>query len=411
MTLNGFCNSLPYVHEHLNTAPVEFYYMWAFTTVCMVATIVLFAIRYRQHLIFGEKVRVLKGLVFHPKQTQLTVSILCLFPVLAIFSWAALISVRQAKLLDVLKHFYEMICLFWFWDLMVTILGGPEPALEVLVQRPPFKIYGVMPIICFRSCAKNRRFTRWDFLVTKFLVLQYAVCGPAVALIDAFTEMYVPYFHFVRMVSGFVCMWGVVIIFTASRIALQEFRVTLKFISVKCTVLIMNLLTLLIHQVSPGIDEIYNQDVMADAWTNLMYSIMTLLLMIIAYFGFPTVDIALREKRINGIEMAGVAYPKTPQYSAKSSTFAMQSSHITRMNQQIDNHHNINQRKSISLDLESNNSKSLPGHLQDLSPSIPKVPVSAAIRTPRHRLLLPSLILKKRTSDVELLSNDSVSTT
>eukprot|EP01067_Filipodium_phascolosomae_P006398 Filipodium_phascolosomae@DN465_c0_g1_i2.p1 len=319
-------DALPSLHEHLTDAPAEFYYIWAICSVTMVITVVLFAIRWREHLVFGEKVRKIKGYVFQPKQTRLTIRILFLFPVLAVCSWVPLFNLRQAKLLDVLKHFYEMICLFWFWELLVVIMGGDESAMEILIQRPPFKIYGSMPIFCFRPCAKLRRFTRRDFVVTKCLVAQYAFFGPTVAIIDAFNETYLPYFHVARIISGVFCMWGVVILFAASRIALREFRVTLKFISLKCTVLVLNLLTLLIHQVATPVEHSggkYTQEVMAEVWTNFMYSVMTLSLMIIAYFGFPSDDVALREKRVNGFELAGVCYPQTPRYSAKCSTFAM----------------------------------------------------------------------------------------
>eukprot|EP00916_Digyalum_oweni_P014338 GHVL01023567.1.p1 GENE.GHVL01023567.1~~GHVL01023567.1.p1 ORF type:complete len:438 (+),score=40.97 GHVL01023567.1:67-1380(+) len=403
-------SKLPKMHDHLQSL----------SSMCFVGTMILFIKRFWSHVVFGQRVSELKGLVFSTKQTRLTLQILCLFPILALCSWGALINIRQAMLLDVLKHLYEMVTLFWFWDLVVTILGGAEPALEVLIQRPPFKIYGVPPILCFRPFVKCRSFTKKDFKITKLLVAQYAYIGPAIALTDTLNETYFPYLHFMRMISGIVCMWGVVIIFTASRIALYEFRVTLKFISVKCTVLVMNALTLLIHQVVPGIDDVYDQEVMADAWTNFMYCVMTLLLMSIAYVAYPPSDISLREKRVNGFEIDGSVYPKTPNYSAKSSTFAQVANQWNDERKRRASHDSMAKTSMLSSEsteeldeapeygfrlikgmiIPNNSNPTLYGSKSRSTPSV-------AIRTPRHRLT--SIGTPKRFDSLKILEEGQTS--
>jgi len=293
---------LPWVHQHVQMAPPIFLVFWGFSTaVTLVVTVATVRSVWR-HFLAGDKLRQLKGLVFIPTHARLHMQILVLFPILSITSWLSLLIIRQALLLELLAYLYNMACLFWFFELLVELMGGPERALDLLRKEPPFRIYQVPPLMCWNVFARKRHFDLTDFRVTRFLLCQYAIVGPFIAVTDALNESYFDILHYVRILVTLFCMWGLVMVFKASKSLLKEYRTLQKYVVIQVTVFLVNFTSIILRHLIPGHNRVYDQSVMSEAWVHFIFSVSMLPLTLIAINAYRVEDLWLREKRVHGLD-------------------------------------------------------------------------------------------------------------
>lgn len=293
--------ALPMVSEHLRTAPPMFRVFWGVSTTCCVVVLGLTLPMIIRILVEGEKLRKMKRFVFLPAHVRLTVQILLLFPLLSVLSWISLIIIRQSVLCELLAYLYNMAVLFWFFELVITYLGGYERALYILQREPPWHVMRVPPLCCLNFCAQRRQFTEYDLRVTRFLIFQYAVIGPLIAVADSLNESYLNILHYLRVCVTMLCMWGLVTIYRGSCRVLASFKLGWKYVIIQATVILTNFTTIIAALLVEGYDDIYTADVMAEAWVNVIFSFMMVPLTIIAVFAYPPKDMYLREDFVNGV--------------------------------------------------------------------------------------------------------------
>lgn len=291
--------ALPSVGEHLRNAPPIFHVFWGVSTACVFVVLVMTLPMLLRFLVEGEKLRRIKRFVFVPAHVRLTMQILCLFPLLSILSWTSMIIIRQAVLCELLAYLYNMAVLFWFFELVISYLGGFERALYILQREPPWHVMRVPPLCCLNFCARQRQFTENDLRVTRFLIFQYAVIGPLIAVADAMNDSYLNILHYLRVCVTLLCMWGLVTIYRGSCRVLGNFHMGWKYVIIQATVVLTNFTTIIASNIVEGYDEVYTKEVMADAWVNFVFNFMMVPLTLVAVFAYPTQDIYLREKLVD----------------------------------------------------------------------------------------------------------------
>eukprot|EP00922_Rhytidocystis_sp_ex-Travisia-forbesii_P043818 GHVS01065342.1.p1 GENE.GHVS01065342.1~~GHVS01065342.1.p1 ORF type:complete len:369 (-),score=47.98 GHVS01065342.1:236-1342(-) len=197
---------------------------------------------------------------------------------------------------SLLLHLYEVACLMWFWQLMVDLLDGPDNAVEILSSHPPRLIWNVPPLCFLSYFMKHRYFSSGDIVWSWWLVAQYGVLSVVNVLLAVISEKTKERFQYGTVLSLLLCMWGLFVIFRASRKESREFRLPGKFLCLKLIVVVIKGSEILfrIDALIFASSGLYSKFVMSQIWASFVPGVIALPFTLLAMRVFPSKDIHIR---------------------------------------------------------------------------------------------------------------------
>lgn len=294
---SGFdAENVPLVPIHLKQAPVTYRWFWCISSI---ATFVVATLAIKQlvsYSLVGAKIKRETKTVFHPQLAGLYTQLFLFFPLSGIVSWAALFAPKFCMMFVLLLRLYEVWCLLGFWELMVDVLNGPDDAFQTLQTQTEAKIRHVPPFCCFPCFHRKRKFCKNDLILSWWLTAQYGVFAVVAILSIVISEQVHTVLTLIGTFSIFVCMYGLFILYHASKVVSQEFHLTKKFALIKVSVLVMKAMEILVN--IPGViaaeNETYDEALMGMAWLNFVVSISAVPFTVVALFVFPSSEIDVR---------------------------------------------------------------------------------------------------------------------
>jgi len=262
-----------FVRTCLEASPRRFIFLWS--TAC-VAMLVTFFIAGRHYWELQKRPASIKRLYY---------SRIALFaPILGVTATLALFSPHAFYLMKMLQTQVEAVSLSAFGNILFLLVAeeshllydGPEHAHEstgykilmALNREGPKPHFGVPPFACcFRRCLPAHLLRPGHILLARNFVRQYAFmvimssmlemwCALALSAAEM-GPMFMITMNLVKL-SGFVCIYGLFILYSATHDVLEKFNPTSKFVALKLVVLLMTYQELLVgpimHFITPASD-------------------------------------------------------------------------------------------------------------------------------------------------------------
>lgn len=297
---------VPHLALHLLKAPPLFKTLWVLST-CSTIIVVLLSLKHLSVLILtGTKLRRERDTVFQPILATLYKCIFCFFPLMAVLSWAALFAPRLSLMFLLVVRLYEFGCLMWFWELMVDLLDGPDSAFRILSAKEPRHVLKVFPCCLTPFIYSKRRLRKRDICISWWLVAQYGPVNVISILTVALSSHLQTLFTGLSATSLVACMHGLFIIYASSHSESKEFRLTLKFLVIKLSVMIIKVVEILVRipGVVRGHDFPYNEALMGMTWLCVSMNTTAFIFTIAAMISFPAREISARlDKHIDAVNM------------------------------------------------------------------------------------------------------------
>lgn len=200
-----------------------------------------------------------------PRQKHV-VKILYMAPVFSLTSYLSLWFIRSAAILELVQALAESYALDSFLHLIIDLVGSgaqkpgqsenyvdgnDNEALKVLEALPEHKYKAVPPCCCFMgSCIKPEKFNENLLNFSKKCTQQLTYVVPILRFLD----LYVDYedggsrsptallvhqvFQNLEMLSVFIAMWGLIILYHAVHDLLPAHRLTFKFVAIKSIIVL-----------------------------------------------------------------------------------------------------------------------------------------------------------------------------
>ncbi|XP_053394243.1 organic solute transporter subunit alpha-like isoform X2 [Mercenaria mercenaria] len=178
--------------------------------------------------------------------------LLGLYPVICIMSLIAVMVPTSFTLMALITACYISFCIYIFIMMTIECYGGPDKMIETLANDKV--ALATPPCCCFLFCIlKPIKLTRKSLKMFEVLAMQVMVVRPVVLFIAAVLwtdgrynvkvsvdEPYV-YITVVSTISTLLSMYGLIVIFGASRLHLKHYHLTLKFISLQVVIILVEL--------------------------------------------------------------------------------------------------------------------------------------------------------------------------
>lgn len=178
--------------------------------------------------------------------------LLGLYPAICMFSLIALLVPTSSVLMDLVASCYLSFSIYIFIMMTIECYGGPDKMVETLADD---KVNLNTPPCCCCMCCilKPITLTRKSLKIIEGLAMQVMFVRPLLLVIAAVMwtdgrynneisadEPYV-YLNVVSAVSTLLSMYGLIVIFRASRVHLKHYHLRLKFVPLQLAILFVNL--------------------------------------------------------------------------------------------------------------------------------------------------------------------------
>lgn len=197
----------------------------------------------------------------------LYVQVVMLPGVLAVLSMLTLLCPSPNRFLSIVQKTVEAFVLHKFGVFMFMMVLAESELLRVesgraceddndnmqmmqegLAQDGPKKHFGALPLgCCFRSCMSAHDLSSRHLCYISWFIQQFVLLVPAVAVVSVYLFSVIEtttflrvstIFHWIVAVSNLVCVYGLVILFLATRTLLKRWNTKQKFIAIKIVLVI-----------------------------------------------------------------------------------------------------------------------------------------------------------------------------
>ncbi|CAK0853604.1 unnamed protein product, partial [Prorocentrum cordatum] len=186
--------------------------------------------------------------------------------VLAVLSMLTLLCPTPNRFLSIVQKTYEAFVLHKFGVFMFMMVLAESELLrmesgracedteivkivqEGLAKEGPKKHFGALPLgCCFRSCMSEHDLSSRHLFYVNWFIQQFVLLVPALAVVSVYlfgvleTRTFVKVmtvFHWTIAASNLVCIYGLVILFVATRPLLKRWNTKQKFIAIKVVLVI-----------------------------------------------------------------------------------------------------------------------------------------------------------------------------
>lgn len=197
------------------------------------------------------------------RQKKKYMFLLGLYPVISLTSLILLLVPVTTLTAELISSTYLSFAIFMFIQMIIEYFDGVE---KLLVSMAGEKLsFGTPPLCCFcRFCLSNIPFTSKSFNLARLLVLQVVFIRPLALLVTLILWMageYTPgdesnpaygvfYSNLINIISSLSSIWGLVILFRATRQKLSGHSIILKFVSLQLTIVFINLQFTILNQLA-----------------------------------------------------------------------------------------------------------------------------------------------------------------
>ncbi|KAL4236224.1 hypothetical protein ACF0H5_004611 [Mactra antiquata] len=217
----------------------------AFITIaCILATVC--CILYVEEIFF-----IRKQYNKHDTRGRKSIILLGLYPVVCVMSLIAILVPTSAILLDLVASGYLSICIYVFITMTIECFGGSDKMVEKL-SNDKVKL-NTPPCCCCLCCIlKPITLTKESLCIMELLSMQVAFVRPAALFVAAIlwtdgqyikhidaTQPYV-YITVISGISMLVSMYGMIVIFRASKLHLAHYHLAFKFIPLQLIIVLVN---------------------------------------------------------------------------------------------------------------------------------------------------------------------------
>ncbi|XP_046549983.1 organic solute transporter subunit alpha-like [Haliotis rubra] len=231
------------------------------------------------------------------KTKVLSLWMIGLQPVFAVTALIAVCIPRSSLLSDLVAAIYLSICMRTFLQLMIHYHGGEEGLInhmsgETINLRSP-------PVACCCCCCPKIEVNKKNLFRIKMCVLQFALLRPILVLLSAVLwtdNKYVKgkmqpnqatlYLSVLSGVSTLTAMYGLILVFRASRKHLKEFYIGPKFICIQLVLVFSNLQGLVFNTLAnnnlPPCTQLMSSAARGDVWNHLIVIVEMFLLALLA---------------------------------------------------------------------------------------------------------------------------------
>ncbi|XP_045159606.2 organic solute transporter subunit alpha-like [Mercenaria mercenaria] len=178
--------------------------------------------------------------------------LLGLYPVVCIMSLISVLVPTSSTLMTLMSACYISFCIYIFIMMTIECYGGPDKMIGTLADDKV--ILNTPPCCCCLCCIlKPITLTRKSLKTFEILAMQVMFVRPIVLFIAAVMwtdgrynnkisvdEPYV-YITVVSAISTLLSMYGLIVIFRASRLHLKHYHLALKFVPLQATIILVNL--------------------------------------------------------------------------------------------------------------------------------------------------------------------------
>lgn len=263
--------------------------------------------------LFAEEVWFLVKYCHSFKRTK-SILLLALYPIVSSTSTLALLVPTSTLIGEFVSSIYLSFCVYIFVNLVIDYLGGLNKV--VCNYKDRIISFRTGPCCCCCVCLGSVPLTRRTMMVIKGLVLQVAILRPIFLFILAVlwsdgkysllqqTDFTNPasYVNLVNGVSTLLSVYGMMVTFRATRIKLQSYRLTLKFVTLQGSVIIMNLQSFITGFLGrEGIPECSNtigSPVRASRVHHFLLVFEMFLFGLLARFAYRTTEISIEDKGV-----------------------------------------------------------------------------------------------------------------
>ncbi|XP_067679643.1 organic solute transporter subunit alpha-like [Haliotis asinina] len=206
-------------------------------------------------------------------------------PVFAVTALLAVCIPRSSLLTDLVAAVYLSICIRTFLQLMIHYHGGEEGLInhmsgETINLRSP-------PLACCCCCCPMIAVTKKTLFRIRMCVLQFALLRPILVLLSAVLwtdDKYVKgkmmpdqaalYLNVLSVVSTLTAMYGLILVFRASRKHLKELNIVPKFLCMHLVLVFTNLQGLVFNILAnnnlPPCTQLMSSAARGDVWNHLI---------------------------------------------------------------------------------------------------------------------------------------------
>ncbi|XP_050401368.1 organic solute transporter subunit alpha [Patella vulgata] len=235
-------DTLPYGHEFFNEIPVV---MKVIIGICGGLTLITI-------IIFLDELRCLIKSNKHENILHKSIWLLGLYPVFSSTSLLAIVVPRSSLLDQLLASGYLAVVLYMFVNLMISYYGGEAAFLHIVTDtkialRSP-------PLACCCCCCPMVLLNKKTYRIISAIVLQCAFVRPLIMYLSAvlWTEgLYVEgmltkstvntIFGLTNTLSTLLAMYGLILIYRASKDHLKHYHIVPKFICFQLVLVASNL--------------------------------------------------------------------------------------------------------------------------------------------------------------------------
>ena len=316
VSTNDYCNYdfPPTLKYHIldGNAPRQFYYFWSIGTICLIATAVFIIPSIITIYNEAKTIRESMDTALLPFSYQICVIILA-FPLIGVFFNALVLFAPVTESIFVfMLNIYNALTLYVFARLLVMYLGSYQSAIKIWrdPSTKPTKYYASKPCCCLKPCIKERKMTKHDFRNIYYLIQQYIFIGPFIIFLSLFFKTAINVYYqdltgqivgTVQICSSLGCLYGSQCLLNASRQLLKEYEISGKFKMVQFGIMTLTVPSALLSLigVNTKINDVYNQEVMDQAWSGIISIILYTILSYFykRYFNVQTARNAMRNAK------------------------------------------------------------------------------------------------------------------
>jgi len=220
-------------------------------------------------------------------------------------------SVRPAFLWELAQKVYEALTLYAFFVGLMVLLGhDPIKAASILKQSPATRWKSAPPLCCcLRPCVAATHMSANVLETIQFFVVQFVWVVPIMGFlqlwmfIDGFPTSIGP--NVVIIVSMFICLEGLFMLYRASHNSLTRYNPTTKFVTIKLIVLIAALQKFFINfavKDTASLDE-WDSQALANLWNSFFLSVEAPLFALAIYKAFPHTELSRHHNEASGVKV------------------------------------------------------------------------------------------------------------
>eukprot|EP00053_Salpingoeca_punica_P007689 m.69982 g.69982 ORF g.69982 m.69982 type:complete len:348 (-) comp14280_c0_seq1:325-1368(-) len=293
----------PQIHDVLEAANGPTIVMWALAACCVVVTLAVYAVHRRQ----------LKSRL--PRSSPgrwWTLAIVAMGPVFALTSFASLFFPRVSGVLGVARSFSESLAVYSYVCLLLHKMGGIDGAVAMVRRhRQEYDKYLATPplcCVCRPCCCEVRMEARLLSLCHK-MAMQFVYVVPITGFLSLWVELesdrcidpeddhwrvydtLEAILQITDVCSVLLAMWGLMIIFFASKGAIRDFQPGKKLLAIKLIIFFGMIQSSIINAVISQRDEsdpmFFTGATAMNSWLNIMLCFESPMLALLLKSGYP----------------------------------------------------------------------------------------------------------------------------